>query len=87
MDRISLKRQKRDPVKLNLSKCIICEKDSNQQLSSTDQRRKQILEAAELRQDDVTKRLKDVDVEQIKYHVDNAATKPTHLRRLLNDYS
>ena len=59
MEGIPLRRFKRDldETETDIKKCIICRKSTSQALSSAEPGRKGILEAAEIRQDDVNERL------------------------------
>ena len=57
-------------------RCIICQKHSKQRLVSTDNGRKRILEASEIRKDVVYKRIKLLkDESHIQYHCNNSCYK------------
>ena len=73
MEGIPLKRFKRDPygTETDIKKCIICQKSPSQALSSTEAGRKRILEATEIRQDDVNERLKEKDLQEFTNHDSN----------------
>ena len=62
--------QKRsNDTETDIKKCIIFQKSASQALSSAEPRRKRILEAAEIRQDDVNERLKEKDLQEFNYRV------------------
>jgi len=57
---------------VDLTKCIICQKESSAKTSSTVNGHKRVREASQLRQDDVYKRLKDLnETEEFVYQVAN----------------
>ena len=54
----------------NVNLCIICQKDTKKSLTSTDNGRCNVIEAASIREDDVNERLKLVE-QDFYYHVSN----------------
>ena len=80
MEGIPLKRFKGDldDTETDIKTCIICQKSTSQALSSTEAGRRKILEAAEIRQDNVNERL-----QGFTYHVSNECYKQyTHKNSL-----
>ncbi len=71
MDGVPLKRQKVcNHNDIDSDKCIICQQDlSNEKTLSTENGRNRILEASEIWQDIVTKRLQLVDKSRFVYHM------------------
>ena len=62
--------EKKTAVDFDSSKCIICQKSSKLKLSSTENGRAELMQAATKKKDDVFKRIQMVDG-PFYYHVDN----------------
>lgn len=56
-------------------KCIMCQNTTHEKTVSTDNGRKRVQEASELRNDHVTKRLKQVEGNNFVYHMTNKCYK------------
>ena len=74
----------------DIEKCIICQKITKEKLCSSENGRKRILDACEIRDDNVTKRLKHADCrENFMYHVSNNCykiyTMKTNLDRIAEE--
>ncbi len=84
MEGVALKRIKRD-VQFEVDKqCILCEGSHTHELTSTENGRKRIMEAAEIRRDSVLDRLKEVDYSMFKYHMNNECYKKYVLQKSLD---
>ena len=55
---------KDDSSDVDIDKCIICQRNTDQALTSNEQGRKRILDASGIRDDTVTKRLKSLDSDE-----------------------
>jgi hypothetical protein len=84
MDGIPLKQQEiYHENDVDPKECIICQKTTSQIPSCTINGRQRVIEAAHIREDEVTKRLKHVDDDIFVYHVSNDCYKKyTHKRSL-----
>jgi hypothetical protein len=60
---------------IDIDLCIICQKSTSQVPFTSEQGRKRILDAAEVRNDEITKRLKLVKGEAYVYHTSNKCYK------------
>ena len=58
-------------VKVEIYKCIICQKKINREPIGQISERKRLLDAADSRNDTVSKRLRTVDHEMFVYHMNN----------------
>ena len=89
MARIMLTRNKQEPpVYVDSNKCIICQKSTDQNLTSNEQGRKRILDASVIRNDVVAKRIKLLDnVECLSYHMSNQCYKKYTLKKTLEKLS
>lgn len=75
---IPLRRQSRDDSNeraATIAKCIICQTQTDQTTTTSQRGRKRVAEAAEIRNDSVCKRLKDVIGQEFVYHVTNECYK------------
>ena len=79
---ISLKRFKKEQA-TDIRKCIICQMDKSFGVSSTENGRKRVVQAAALRVDHVHQRLQTVDLHNFVYHVDNDCYKSYTLAKSL----
>lgn len=83
---IPLRRQSRDDSNeraATIAKCIICQTQTDQTTTTSQRGRKRVAEAAEIRNDSVCKRLKDVIGQEFVYHVTNECYKSyTHKKTL-----
>lgn len=71
---------------INTAKCIICQKSTPERTMSSENGRKRIRDAALIRDDIISKRLKVIDQEEFVYHMSNscykAYTMKSHLDRI-----
>lgn len=75
---------KDDSSDVDIDKCIICQRNTDQALTSNEQGRKRILDASGIRDDTVTKRLKSLDSdESFAYHMSNECYKKYTLKKTL----
>ena len=75
-------KDKKTSERLNCEKCIICQVDNpSTPLRSTENGRKRILDAAEIREDIVEKRLKLLKGEEFVYHMNNPCYKTYTLKK------
>ena len=79
-----------EDVSFNASKCIICQKTTNEKLSGTSHGRKRIRESSDIMNDCVTKRLKLAEGDNFAYHVNKNTsgcykkyTNSTNLKNLI----
>jgi hypothetical protein len=72
-----------DTAKVDPTLCIICQ-STEQNLSSTENGRKRVVEAATIRKDHVSERLKLVDNDNFVYHVTNECYKGYTLQKTLD---
>ena len=69
---------------VDLSKCIICQKHRKEKTTTTEEGRKQIHKAAEIRQDDVLARITLLDQDSaFVYHCSNSCYKSYTLKKTL----
>lgn len=71
-------------VAADYTKCIICQTVSPVAITSTENGRKRILEAASVRDDVITKRLKTVGDREFVYHMNNECYKKYTLKKTLD---
>jgi hypothetical protein len=83
MEGIPLKRSRRDTYETDFNKCILCQKDTRLEPTSTEQGRKRILEAARIRDDIVNQRLTQGGSSHFVYHVSNDCYKKYTLKQTL----
>lgn len=80
---IPLKRRRSEVYNIDITKCIICQNDTSETTCSSPESRQKIIEAADIRQDEVTERLRIVDHRDFVYHVSNDCYKRyTHKKTL-----
>jgi hypothetical protein len=72
---------------VNKTQCIICQKNTEQKPTSSMQGRKRMIEAAAIRNDLVTKRIKLLNEDNFVYHVTNDCYKRYTLRKSLDHTS
>lgn len=86
MESVTLTRPARDSP-FDAKKCIICQDCSDDKTVSTDNGRKRIREASDIRNDSVSKRLKMVEGDDFVYHMTNQCYKQYTMKPTLDRLS
>ena len=87
MESSSIKLLQKDPLghSFEIDKCIICQKPSIEDLKSTENGRRKIIEAAMIRKDTVLSRVNDTSINQMfKYDMNNECYKSYTLKKTLD---